>query len=680
MINEIKTFSERKEELVKIGKEKGFITYEELANSLKGLDIDSDSLDELYNLFSQNNILVIAEDEEESSGGVDKLVLDDTVLTKDLTINDPVRMYLKEIGQIKLLSMDEELALADRILNGDEEAKNILAEANLRLVVSIAKRYVGRGMLFLDLIQEGNLGLIKAVEKFDPERGFKFSTYASWWIKQSISRGLCDKGKTIRIPVHMAETSYKIKKIEKNLTDKLNRQPSIAEIAQELNFSQKRVSETLNAIQDIVSLDAPVGEEEDSFLGNFIKDEKNSNVEDKVIHEIIEETDLQILNVLNARQRLIIELRFGINNSGPQTLEQIGQMLNLTRERVRQIEKKAIKKMQQSLIIAEQIKEANKIYGSQFTPGEIKNINNLSQEEKKLLIKVYGKDYKQRTNYKMNGIETQQFNTVIAPKIFSSSKVESTQSKSSFSKIKANKKDVRIKATIPGKKTIGIEIPKPKTLFSKIGASEEEILKAITSLPPKQKALLIKAYGEDYTERTTNKLTQAESCMLFQAHKTIGIIIKNGIPKSKTLFSKFEASEKEVLKAISCLIPTYQELLIEVYGEGYNQRTSYKLTQTERNTLARIYKKISSIIAENTLLIDDQPSNFIDAALVKAMNYDIMTETIIGLYFGLVNNKKYSSKKISEILDIKEENINTIIKNFLDNYKYQLHQKQLERK
>ena len=207
MINEIKSFEERKNELVKKGKEKGYITYEELANALKGLDLDADSLDDLYNTFSENAIAVVTEEEAGggNSGGdsIEKIILDDEALTKDVSINDPVRMYLKEIGQIKLLTMEEELELSDRILAGDEEAKRILAEANLRLVVSIAKRYVGRGMLFLDLIQEGNIGLMKAVEKFDVSKGFKFSTYATWWIRQAITRAIADQARTIRVPVHM---------------------------------------------------------------------------------------------------------------------------------------------------------------------------------------------------------------------------------------------------------------------------------------------------------------------------------------------------------------------------------------------------------------------------------------------------------------------------------------------
>ena len=214
MIDEIKTFEERKEELVKIGKEKGFITYEELANGLRGLDLDSDSLDDLYNCLIENNIEIVTEEgqvgeEDEDSGNIEDILKDSTI-AKELSINDPVRMYLKEIGRISLLSLEEEMKLSERIANGDEEAKNILAESNLRLVVSIAKRYVGRGMLFLDLIQEGNIGLMKAVEKFDANKGYKFSTYATWWIRQAITRAIADQARTIRVPVHMVETINKL--------------------------------------------------------------------------------------------------------------------------------------------------------------------------------------------------------------------------------------------------------------------------------------------------------------------------------------------------------------------------------------------------------------------------------------------------------------------------------------
>ena len=295
MVNEIKTFEERKEELVKLGKEKGFITYEELANKLKGLDLDGDSLDDLYNVFNENSIAVVSEEESDSgAGSVESLLLDDTSLTKDLTINDPVRMYLKEIGQIKLLTMDEELDLAERIQNGDEQAKNILAEANLRLVVSIAKRYVGRGMLFLDLIQEGNIGLMKSVEKFDVSKGYKFSTYATWWIRQAITRAIADQARTIRVPVHMVETINKLARIQRQLTLELNREPTEEELAKKMNVSVEKIREIYKISQEPVSLETPIGEEDDSHLGDFIKDERNLSPEEYATNEMLKDESIDL--------------------------------------------------------------------------------------------------------------------------------------------------------------------------------------------------------------------------------------------------------------------------------------------------------------------------------------------------------------------------------------------------
>jgi len=344
MINEIKTFDERKTELVKIGKEKGFITYEELANALKGLDLDADALDDLYNLFNENNIAIVSgEDSDEESG--DKLLLDDNDLTKDLTINDPVRMYLKEIGQIKLLTMDEELELADRILEGDERAKATLAEANLRLVVSIAKRYVGRGMLFLDLIQEGNIGLMKAVEKFDVSKGYKFSTYATWWIRQAITRAIADQARTIRVPVHMVETINKLARIQRQLTLELNREPSEQELAKKMNMSVEKVRDIYKISQEPVSLETPIGEEDDSHLGDFIKDERNMSPEEYATNEMLKDEISEVLLTLTEREEKVIRLRFGLEDGKSRTLEEVGQMFGVTRERIRQIEAKALRKL-----------------------------------------------------------------------------------------------------------------------------------------------------------------------------------------------------------------------------------------------------------------------------------------------------------------------------------------------
>jgi len=344
MIDEIKSFEKRKEELVKLGKEKGFITYEVLAKSLKGLDLDSDSLDDLYNAFSQNNIAVISEedDDDSTSGG---LLLDDSTLTKDLTINDPVRMYLKEIGQIKLLTLEEESALADKIMEGDNEAKNTLAEANLRLVVSIAKRYVGRGMLFLDLIQEGNIGLMKAVDKFDVSKGYKFSTYATWWIRQAITRAIADQARTIRVPVHMVETINKLARVQRQLTLELNREPSEEELAKKMNTTVDKIREIYKISQDPVSLETPIGEEDDSHLGDFIKDESSLSPEEFATNEMLKDEISQVLETLTEREEKVVRLRFGLEDGKPRTLEEVGQMFGVTRERIRQIEAKALRKL-----------------------------------------------------------------------------------------------------------------------------------------------------------------------------------------------------------------------------------------------------------------------------------------------------------------------------------------------
>ena len=349
MINEIKSFEERKQDLLELGKKNdNKVTFEEIAEHLKGIEPDSDSLDELYNMFMQNGIEIVSsevnDDTEDDDDDDDGIIINDSS-NKDIEINDPVRMYLKEIGRINLLTSEEEYEYALQVEEGNEDAKRILAESNLRLVVSIAKRYVGRGMAFLDLIQEGNIGLMKAVEKFNPSKGYKFSTYATWWIRQAITRAIADQARTIRVPVHMVETINKLARVQRQLTQELNREPTDKELADKLGITEEKVREVVKISQEPVSLETPIGEEDDSHLGDFVPDERMMSPEEYATAELLKEELSSVLETLTEREEKVLKLRFGLDDGQCRTLEEVGQIFGVTRERIRQIEAKALRKM-----------------------------------------------------------------------------------------------------------------------------------------------------------------------------------------------------------------------------------------------------------------------------------------------------------------------------------------------
>ncbi|MNH72166.1 RNA polymerase sigma factor SigA [compost metagenome] len=350
------TLDQAKDQLIEKGKKKSSLSYKEIVEKLSPFDQDPEQMDEFFEQLGDLGIDVSNESDEEliSRPGDDERERedkddfnfdDDLSLPPGIKINDPVRMYLKEIGRVPLLSGDDEIELAKRIEEGDEEAKRRLAEANLRLVVSIAKRYVGRGMLFLDLIQEGNMGLIKAVEKFDFKKGFKFSTYATWWIRQAITRAIADQARTIRIPVHMVETINKLIRVSRQLLQELGREPAPEEIAAEMELSVEKVREIMKIAQEPVSLETPIGEEDDSHLGDFIEDQEALAPADAAAYELLKEQLEDVLDTLTEREENVLRLRFGLDDGRTRTLEEVGKVFGVTRERIRQIEAKALRKL-----------------------------------------------------------------------------------------------------------------------------------------------------------------------------------------------------------------------------------------------------------------------------------------------------------------------------------------------
>ncbi|NLW21986.1 MAG: RNA polymerase sigma factor RpoD [Tissierellia bacterium] len=339
--------------LINKGKKNGMLTYKEIMDALEEIDMDVDQIDEIYSRLEELGIDIVGEKEEDILLDTDEPIDDEEIdikdedlsLPKGVSVDDPVRMYLKEIGKIPLLTAEEEVELAKRMEQGDEEAKKKLAEANLRLVVSIAKRYVGRGMLFLDLIQEGNLGLMKAVEKFDYNKGFKFSTYATWWIRQAITRAIADQARTIRIPVHMVETINKLVRVQRQLVQELGRDPTPEEIGKEMNMEVEKVRDIMKIAQEPVSLETPIGEEEDSHLGDFIEDDNALAPADAATYIMLREQLIDVLDTLTPREQKVLRLRFGLDDGRARTLEEVGKVFDVTRERIRQIEAKALRKL-----------------------------------------------------------------------------------------------------------------------------------------------------------------------------------------------------------------------------------------------------------------------------------------------------------------------------------------------
>jgi RNA polymerase primary sigma factor len=330
-------------DLIEKGKSKGVLTYKEIMDMLEEIDLQPEQIEKVYETLESLGIDVIDEVSEEDVSDKDE---DDKIdVPEGVSIDDPVRMYLKEIGKVPLLTAEEEVDLAKRMGEGDEMAKRQLVEANLRLVVSIAKRYVGRGMLFLDLIQEGNLGLIKAVEKFDYKKGFKFSTYATWWIRQAITRAIADQARTIRIPVHMVETINKLIRVSRQLLQEYGREPQPEEIAEEMDIPVEKVREIMKIAQEPVSLETPIGEEEDSHLGDFIPDEDAPAPAEAAAFTLLKEQLMDVLDTLTSREEKVLRLRFGLDDGRARTLEEVGKEFNVTRERIRQIEAKALRKL-----------------------------------------------------------------------------------------------------------------------------------------------------------------------------------------------------------------------------------------------------------------------------------------------------------------------------------------------
>ena len=565
-MNEIKTFEERKEELLKKGKEKGFLTFEELAAALKGLDMDSESLDDLYNFLNDNNIEVVADSEmdagSEDGGEADDLLLEDIEIPKNLSINDPVRMYLKEIGKISLLSLDEELELSKRIDEGDEEAKAILAESNLRLVVSIAKRYVGRNLSFLDLIQEGNIGLMKAVDKFDSSKGYRFSTYATWWIRQGITRAISNKSRNVRIPVYLHRRINKFNKAAKELEMKYGREAKIEEIANELKISVKYAQEIYQYKNDSISINLLVGDDKDNELGNIISS-KNIGPDEQAMTDLMKFQVKQLLEKCNLKpiEKEVILLRFGFNNT-PMTLGEIGNIYNISRQRVNQIEASALMKLRK-------YKNITDFAGYMENPKEA--INN---------IEIYRKEYRN------SGRITKSF----------------------LKDVRREKEDDNM----------------VKTIYEYFkNYSKEEVDKVLSTLSEESLELIRIRYGDDLTVPVNNKLTEEQRKKFYgSVMAQIKRLLENPDIKRRKV-QKNEIEEKKIESTSIVENVQTKNNLVETNEEHTSKITKYDYINMIKLFKTSNFKQMISNLGSKESIIISLRMGYIDG---KYFSVDAIAE------------------------------------------------------
>ena len=609
-MNEIKTFEERKEELLKKGKEKGFLTFEELAAALKGLDMDSESLDDLYNFLNDNNIEVVEDSEmdagSEDGGEADDLLLEDIEIPKNLSINDPVRMYLKEIGKISLLSLDEELELSKRIDEGDEEAKAILAESNLRLVVSIAKRYVGRNLSFLDLIQEGNIGLMKAVDKFDSSKGYRFSTYATWWIRQGITRAISNKSRNVRIPVYLHRRINKFNKVAKELEMKYGREAKIEEIANELKISVKYAQEIYQYKNDSISINLLVGDDKDNELGNIISS-KNIGPDEQAMTDLMKFQVKQLLEKCNLKpiEKEVILLRFGFNNT-PMTLGEIGNIYNISRQRVNQIEASALMKLRK-------YKNITDFAGYMENPKEA--INN---------IEIYRKEYR------------------------NSGKI----TKSFLKDVRREKEDDNM----------------VKTIYEYFkNYSKKEVDKVLSTLSDESLELIRIRYGDDLTVPVNNKLTEEQRKKFYgSVMAQIKRLLENPDIKRRKV-QKNEIEEKKIestsnaknIQTKNNLVETNEEHTSKITKDDYINMIKLFKTSNFKQMMSNLGSKESIIISLRMGYIDGKYFSVDAIAEFLDIERDEVSKIIKEV---LLNYKESVIKSIDHAIEVASDEQNVLKK------------------